>query len=364
MVYYIVAIAFSIVIAAMAGEKYISLRYRNRITHINYSFLFALFPLWFILAWRYNVGKDYGAYAVTYFRYGLGEGRQWEIISTVIIMLSRFLNSGHVLIVVYAFIFCFFLYAAIYKNKYDKYYSIIMVLCSGLLFESVNIMRQTAATAVFLWCISSKEGLCWKKKILPLFIASLLHKTAVLYIVWFSVFEIFYKFFGNRGKTIKKILTIMLPVSLVTLSAIRPILETLADRLHFYQKTFHSVYDNFAYSPSFLLLTLPGFLLVTLFSDDHAISDPEEKKQYWLYYMILWTAAFCAMLKPIVPNGERIIELFLPVEVLSLPALFHYCNKKIEKVLKLCVAVVSFAVTIHYYYVNNATWAFPYQFIF
>ena len=145
----------------------------------------------------------------------------------------------------------------------------------------------------------------------------------------------------------------------------RDILYRLSLYFGFYNKAFFSIYDTGKTSGSLLVMTIFTFILALVSNGE------KEDKLYLVYYSACFSAAFCALIKSIIPNGERIIELWLPVEILSIPyfvsRLFHNKTKNqklLQNIVYFFVFIVLFSVDIYYYYISDTVNVFPYQFVF
>lgn len=330
-----------------------------------------MFPFLIVSAGRYMVGRDYTAYTVSYYNLGNGDvGREWEILATLVIRIARIFQTPHLMIAIYALLFCGITFMYIKDQSIHCGFSVLLLVLSGTYFESLTMMRQSISTAMFIYASKYLVERQYKKYIIIMIVASFFHKTAFVYLVVGFMFFWSDKLFKRYEKKIKLVFFALLAFSTNYTMFLRNIIYDFALKFKYYNRTFNSVYDHGNYSGSLLLATVPVFLVMSLaiiYSKDR---DEKANKKMSLYYLVCFLGAWTAMLLPIIPNGERIVHLFTPMEIVSLP----YAVRRIELrktavgkfVRPICVLVVILCLavtTYHYYYTNNAVDAFPYQFI-
>lgn len=330
--------------------------------------LISSFPFFLISAFRYDVGTDYMSYISSYFIYGGGVGRKSELFSVFILKIAQFMDNPYIIIFIHSAIFCFFVFGAISDQSENRCFSILLISLSGFFFESFNIIRQASATAVFLYSLKYLQQDKISKKNIAQYMfgicsAILLHKTAFLYLVFTCIFYLISCLCRKGTKKLKFVSIVIILLLPHFIKMLRNILFYLSSYFGYYNKAFYSVYDTGKTSGSLLVMTIPVFVLA-LFSDYQ-----ENDKKYLLYYSACYSAVFCALIKSIIPNGERIIELWLPVEILSIPYFVNRLpgklknNKLFQRVVYFVIFAVLFSVSIYYYYFSNTVNAFPYQFI-
>lgn len=350
--------------------------FRARIVYrgneVKYAKIFlVMLPFLVVSAGRYMVGRDYLPYTVSYYDFGNGSvGREWEILGTAVIQIARLFQSRHLIIVLYAVLFCGITFMYIEDQSINKGFSLLLLVLSGTYFESLTMMRQSVSTAIFIYVSKYAFEKQYKKFVFGIIIASFFHKTALVYMAVFLIFILLNKLLEKHEKKIKLVCLVLLASSTVYTVFLRNIIYAFALKFKFYYRAFQSVYDHGNYSISLLLAAVPIFLVMSL-AEIYARERTEtENRKMSMYYLVCFLGAWSAVLLPIIPNGERIVHLFTPLEIVSLPyVILHigWRKKALGKIVRFfCTLAVVLCLTVttyHYYYANNTVDVFPYQFI-
>lgn len=172
MIVYICAMLLSIMFAAisknrikaysLSDSKYIKINNeRSSYTIDKYTFIALSFlPLFFVSAFRFNVGKDYnGTYRIGFNT--ISSGRDYKNFEIGFKLINKFVliftKDYAGLFIITAFLFCFFTYKAIYSQSPSPTFSLFLLVTSGFYFYSMNAIRQCIATSIFLYAIQYIE---------------------------------------------------------------------------------------------------------------------------------------------------------------------------------------------------------------
>lgn len=141
------------------------------------------------LGLRNDIGLDDGMYLRT-FQEIRSDGSSWRDIEASYTWISKIVQSvgGTVQLVflIYAIITCFFLYLSIKKLvKNENRWIFFGIFLSFMFLSSITLMRQFAAGSLVLYGYCNWRENKWKKSIVILFMAGMLHTSAFLSILYF-----------------------------------------------------------------------------------------------------------------------------------------------------------------------------------
>lgn len=175
-------------------------------------FLIVIFPLWFITAFRYDVGTDYFNTYVKYFEHtslGWMPYKHEPLFQLLNSVLVAFQASYVWLFAISGFIILSLIFYYIFKYSPKPLYSIAVFICSAFFFNSLNNVRQYIAIAIAIVGFSQKNSI---KAIIIMLIAMLFHLTAGFYILLYVII----KFILNRSVHKKKFIILSFILLLAT----------------------------------------------------------------------------------------------------------------------------------------------------
>ena len=177
MIIYILMMLYSLLFA------YLAMKVKKK----NNKFIFiilAVFPIFFVSAFRYDVGTDYlYRYANDYLDFSSGvDIVNIEFLFKILMKICLcFSNDYVILFIVTSFLIIFFLVLSIYKNSKNIFLSFAVFLLGGFFFQSLNLVRQYIAIAIIIF--SYKYMFNNKKKwILSIIIATLFHSVSLIFV--------------------------------------------------------------------------------------------------------------------------------------------------------------------------------------
>lgn len=335
--------------------------------NIGSKFLLAAFPFWFITVFRYNVGTDYMQYLYGYYYQGVGESREKEIVFQSLIDFSHYINFPFFMITLFGTMTCCLSFYWMYKCSVDVRRSIMLFFLSGFFILSLTMMRQSASTALFFWALCFLKKKWYLLYFLFAYTCYLLHSTGGVYIVVGLVFIILDKvrFLFNLLKP--KILILLAAVLYLLGTFLRGQLMALTEAAGIYSGYFGSDQDVQNTSGTFLLFGITPFVSYWFAHLDVAKRGKvmtEHRMDYIIYSVMCWLSLVFGVLRPLIPNGERIIFLFEPIAILSIPFFVRYTSQKYKKV-SLYLSYCLFGISVFwYYYYKQSLDMFPYHFIF
>lgn len=344
---------------------------RNIVYNINpkigLKFLAASFPFWFITIFRYDVGTDYMQYLYGYYYEGIGESREKEIVFQSLIDFSHYINFPFFMITLFGTLVCFNTFYLIYKLSPNIKQSVILFFLSGFFFISLCMMRQAASTSLFfialIFFLRRNYIIYFTITILCYF----LHSTGGVYVLLGIIFILFDKIPCLLKLLKPKFLLLVTILIYVCGNLLRSQLMMLTQSIGIYGGYFGSDQDSQNSSGTFLIFGLTPFISYLLASlNNKGINDMVSgyRIKYIIFVIISWLSMISGILRSLIPNGERIIFLFEPISIISIPFFVKFTNSRFKRK-SLYMSYLFFAVCVFwYFYYSRALDMFPYHTIF
>lgn len=362
---YIFAAILTAVFSKMTETKNI-LTDNNIITYskknkIQYWIMIILscLPFFLVSSLRYNVGTDYKTYLI----YQVPLILQNKLTSTfellfkwIVLFSVNILGNVQFIFVIFSFIFLIFLFMAIYKLSEDISLSMLLILLTVTFNWSLNIMRQSISAAIFIFSLQYIKDRKIVKYMLCIGLAFCFHKTSIILFPMYFILNI------NFKEEYKAVLALF-----IFALASKPVLQTITKIIVRYG-TFYINYIGSKYEGmSGGILLAVNIILTTLMTI--IVDKKYYKKGSWynIFYNIqLITTAF-AWISPLIPNGSRMIMMFVPVQIISIPYVINHLKyeyiqyKSKLKIGVLLLYIVFFVWMIVY---KNYGETIPYHLIF
>ncbi|MDE6047826.1 MAG: EpsG family protein, partial [Anaeroplasmataceae bacterium] len=291
-------------------ESYKNSKFSRTIDYKIYSaflFLMAVFPLWFITAFRYDVGTDYLYTYVKYFEhtsYGWKPYRHeplFQLLNTVLVSL----NLSYVwLFAISGMLILGFLFYYIFKFSPKPLYSIVIFFCSSFFFNSLNNVRQYIAIAIAIIGFSQKNTI---KAFIIILIATLFHLTAIVYIPLYIVMNLMFAKPVKKSKMIK--LSILSIVLAPALCFILKKIIVLTPYAYFLDS------QNGGYSLLIIIVNIIIFIFTLFYYDS-------KDKIYQKFAFLQLLTALCCVCSVFLQNEEmwmRIIRITSTFQIILLP---------------------------------------------
>lgn len=326
-----------------------NLEAKNSVKRINLSILFI--PPLLLASLRMNVGTDYTVYLTEKIP---GVLNNWNVgiepLYRIVIRLGALLGNYQIIFAVTHLIILYFVAEAILKNRESISVSIIALWGTGFFNYSLNIMRQAIVMAIFLYAVQFIDS-NKKKYIILIIIACFFHTSAVIYLAYFFVRNI---------KVHAAISLILLGVVWTMKDVVRSVLIILVNHIGKYSQYFGSILDTNKNGWAFLIINLliyVLFLLVLVTSKSDSILNR--------YVFIQYIATFITVLSSVIPNYERLMYLFMAVQIISLPYLIRKINNWGYRILFIVIIVLLYLLLFYRLFIlSNIGDTFPYTSIF
>lgn len=364
MMAYIITLLVSLFLCKYSKKLYIiGFKDKNDI-----SFIYACFPFLLNTVLRYNVGTDYLSYTVFYYNYGgVKTDQVFERLFDLIIKISNYLEWPRFIIISLGIIFCIGIFISIYSMSENKILSIILLMISGLYFYSLTMMRQCVSLVFFILSLNK----CIDRKYVQTFCLVLIsigfHTTGFVYLIFYILLFFYEKIFCVIKSKKVKVFILVLAFLSITLfpSIIRETIQRLSLHTGIYDGYFNSIDDAGNTSITHFLFGIVPLiaLIVALLFDKNAFKKGNHVFNIFMICAIL--SAIFTILMPFIPNGERMIFLFSPIGILSVPYFINRIHNKYirQATLLLCCSLWTLG-TIYYFYIGKALMIIPYKNIF
>lgn len=349
---YLVTLIFSLFLA-YCTKKW-KIKRINRTKQISMG-VFSLFPFWLISCLRYNVGTDYATYTGFYAE-SIPNGlyKSDYLFSLIVNISMKVFHNNYLIIIILATIFIWMMSECIYKYSENIYFSIILFFLTGTFSLSLNIMKQMVATAIWLNSLSYIK----QKKIVPflvmIFLAVGFHKIAILYAFTYILYY--------KQIPIKK----SFPIILITLYLfsyyIRSILIIITRHFNFYYGYFYNIHDR--RTGSLVLLITNICILILLMTQTTRQNLSSKKVSSIFYYNIQLICVIITVLMEIIPNADRIVYLFLPLQILSVPSAIKKIENKNSRYMAFLIILTLYSgLFIKLFILNNMGETFPFKWL-
>ena len=314
MLVYLFSLLSSCVLAIAVKNK--RLQYRNK----TYSLLWvAMIPLGIVSALRYRVGTDYTVYLENQFQFilNLRQPDYWQVLDyevgfeKLVEFCGKYLGNVEFFFPIVSILFLVFVTLYISEQSESITLSIALLIFTGFYNFSFNIIRQTLATAIFLYALKYVQERRGLKYVICILVATTFHKTAIIY----------------------------LPIYFIANFGLNTIFRFIS-----------------------LTLTYIGIYFLTIL----LVPEKERMTQTGKLFSLLETLSIIAVLcGSIAQESTRIIYMFFPIYIVSIPYWFNRFKKnKIGIIGKCLILLLVIYLYIYYIPINNYGDTLPYQTIF
>lgn len=311
-------------------------------------------PLICISAFRYGIGVDYFNY-VNYHIPSVLHGSSIRGIDYIepgyafLIKVCTFLTSDTQLVFAVTAVITLLMIAMFIQEWSDEWvFSIaIFVLCYAF-NQSLNIMRQYVAIAIFFYSLKYIRDKNFKKYLFCILIATSMHKIAILYLPVYFINKL----------NIKKRKFFFLIVSIAIYLLNKPIMAVVGRLLELFQMNtaYTSLIGKGDFSLVLLILNIVIYVLAWL-SKSKGI---QSNIMFDLQYVSLCISALLG----VIPFGTRILYMFMPVQIAYVPFLVKSSKIKQKKLLMIGVILLYSVFYVYYVYSKNMGGTLPYNSIF
>lgn len=327
MLIYIFCIIFSCLFAFIASK--LNENYKKSPTKQNFAgfFIFACLAFiipFLIMALRgYNVGTDTsGTYYEIYIKALRNNSSVrdmgYYVINKIAILL--FENYRGVLILT-SFIICFIAYKEIFSESKNPLLSTYLFYATNVYFISMNMIRQSIATMIFIISIKYIKDRKFIKYLICILIATSVHTIAILYLPLY--------FIGSKKYDLKKIIPITLIISLLSKFLYKYVINIL-NSIDYFQDYF-SWYFTSHYNSGYLNLYS---LLISVFILILVLLGYKKGKDNFNYKLIGTMSALSVMFlsySKYIPLSQRASFLMSYPLFIYLPEMVNFVEKPLLK---------------------------------
>ncbi len=353
MLVYVTALLLTILFSKIYIDRYVyndgrKTKKTNKSIKIIF-FLLACFPLWFVTAFRYDVGTDYFFTYVKYFEDVKLGWRPYEneplfmLLNEILVKLNLsvvwlFAISGAI-IIIYTFKICF-----TYSD--NPVLSIVLFVFSSFFFASLNNVRQYVGLVLAIWgvLIHNKPF----KSLVYIIIGGLFHLSNFVFLLFLLIFKV---------KLSKKNYLITTCVAVI----LTPLFAVVLVELLKYTRYSYFTFSGGGYSLLFVLLNIFIYIISYIYYDE----KDEAYRKYALLQLI--TLVLC-VLSVFLNNEEffmRITRITAFTQILLLPKIIKRASSSRKKILLLVLILCAYAVYTGYTVVwMGGLEVLPYQFVF
>ncbi len=324
------------------------LRYNDKVEKL---LLFILFVMLFIVSAIRRVGTDYNTYFNIYNNINnrVYDPDGIEIGYFYLNRLTKHLFGGeYTIFIVTSLIIIVLVYITIKKFSVDPLLSTILFMCMGLYLTSFNIIRQSIAIALILY--SYKYCDTKTKWIVPILIASLFHKTALLVIPIYIICKIDLN---------KKHYFIIISIGILSFLFYEKTVVYLTNLMDSFQGYQDSVFVNEGANPIRTLISISILAFCSIGYNEIA----KDKKMKIAFNMIIFGTIFSFfMLKGKI--FARIVGYFDVFQILLIPYVLKNMNKYKMKKYSVFITTTIVACTSFYFYYTvktNQAHVIPYR---
>ncbi len=317
--------------------------------------------LFIMAAIRYDVGTDNLGYMIRFnqisnlklanykdskFEFG------YFLFSKVLMSIT---DSPQFVIAMTSAIFLLFIYLFIINFSDNIIFSVFLLITTGAFSYSLNIMRQMIAVSMFFYALKFVKEKKLLKYCIIIFIASLFHTVALIYLPVYFLLNIRLK---------KKMLAIIIFICFIS-EKLR-IIFTNSVREYFpeYYGYFGSSYDSEKFLGALIVINIL-ILIVAIILDDFYLLDYEDNvyKQSCIFYNVQVLATITAILSPIIPNSDRFVMMFMPVQIVYVPYLISRMKSK-KTLTNIVFVIIYLSFFAYYILIQNYAGTLPYKTIF
>lgn len=341
--------------------------FKNGLFYLSFTLIFGIFTL--LAGTRYFVGTDYTTYTehqIPQTLFGIQKNQySVEFLYSQLIKLGSAMGSYQWIFALTHIIIVFFVLLYVAHRSVNYSVSIYIFVFSTFFNFSLNGMRQSIATAIFLYAtqyIVKKKPFWYFGLII---VAILFHKSAIIYLPFYLLTYVNL----TKSKGMLWGILIATPILLLNLSRIHSLIYLVSSKFGFYTKFFGSVYDTGNISNMNVMLLFANIVVLFLIyffagsSGQKKLRDGEYKSDALrVDYNIQVLTTLFSTISFAVPGSFRIFYMLMPIQMSLVPNLL---STIVDKRLRLLMTIVLFIMYFIIFMVIIVWWnqneTLPYQ---
>lgn len=338
----------------IAGLENCGQKINNPIVSIFYFFCMTLIfmILWLVAGLRYFVGTDYNTYLTHQIPLvlfgGISDGYKVEPLYNLLIRIGYSMGNIQWIFLLTHLIIVFFISVYIFNRSCNYMWSIFIFIFSTFYSFSLNGMRQSIATAIFLYSTKYIAKGNMLRYFLFITIACLFHSSAIIY------FPFYFLRFLNLVK-LRNLYWIFPVIFLffVNSKLFYRIFFNISMKYNFYTKFYGSVYDNTnSFNKMYMLLLILNLVVVIIFyllkvNDDNQLKRANVEDSILelnIDFNIQLIATIFSAISFVIPGAFRVIYMFIPIQITLIPNMLNNGHNKRYKMLFEIILVVMYIV--------------------
>ncbi|PYG89472.1 EpsG-like putative glucosyltransferase [Ruminiclostridium sufflavum DSM 19573] len=318
MIVYIIAAMLSVGFAHLIKDSEyfdiydgrISVQYQKNLYNSIFTGL-SFIPLFITAAIRWDVGSDF----INVYAYGFnyiianGDHLRWERGFTLLIrIIALFTDECQWMFAGTAFVFCFFVYRAVFNSSKNACQSILLLVLTSLYFFALNGIRQGIALAIFLYSVKFIKEKKPVKYVLMIGVAAAFHTISLIFLPLYIICNL--KISPKAGLAV-------ISVSMISAPFAGVIFKFVVSQTR-YVSYFGSLYDvqdtPYVHILINTVITIIGYVYY---------NKNEGNSNYRIYMNIQLMAAVFTIFSGSIIIAERIILCFETVQILFVPEILH-----------------------------------------
>lgn len=345
---------YIIVILATLFFTYIAQKNKtkeNEIKKLSYyiSITISFFILFLFLGLRYKVGFDYSyTYVPQYYNIIRGKNTHFEFL---FVCLNKFVyfffDNVDWVFIISAFITVFIVYNIICKRINNIVLGVFLYIGTRMYLYSFTQVRQYIAIAIFLFAIKYIVEKKMFRYFFWILIASLIHKTAILYLPVYFV----------RNINLSHRKYIMIAVVAIFCA---PIVNILYNYVGNYLYGWYISNEIGLGNSSIVMGIINLFVIILSILFYNKVNTSVENRILLNIQLIAWVAFVTTQS---LNESYRIVALFMYTSILLIPKIYETIKYKNNKRVVMLMIIILFSLCIYVYLENDAS-MIPYRTIF
>lgn len=324
----------------------------------KFCYFFALVLLFLISGLRFEVGSDYTTYSTQMVSAVANSSSQTEPLFRMLVKISILLGSSQWVFILSSLIIVVFVSKAVKDQSLSRLQSVILFVLTTFFAFSMNGIRQSIGTAIFLYSIKYIKQSNIIKYAFFIFIAIGFHTSAVIYLIVYLS-----KFIKSPSRKIVISTLVGTIIAFIFKAQIRSLIYIFVNKFTSYSRYFGSGYDNslITIDISFLLVNIVVTLVIlyTQIINTDNISKLNDLKVYIIIQLVLTVFSGFSFS---IPAAFRIFYLFIPIHMILIPNLTSYIKGSGSRFIIRLGIFVMYAALFYEFIINaNYNEVLPYQ---
>lgn len=304
---------------------------RRQLSFANPEIIVMIMSFAIIFGCRYNVGVDYSSYLDAYL---WGSNREYE---PLFAFVTKAMSESGIHYAIYfslwAFLECFLLFYTFKEQRYLFPYIVFFLIFGSYYLSMMNIIRQQVAACVFLYSLHYVDNKNLFKYYVLLLIALLFHKSAIILIIVYPLFQIkkdwFYKYWVQFALLV---VSIFLSTQYdVVVKSVTKAFEMFAGVAGYDNYVIGILYNEKLNSANQFGNNTGAGIYISIFIDTCIIAYSKRMKRYYgsSFFNILYTLWFIRIIADFIVGDSIILNrpfmYFYNVKMIILSYFMYYC---------------------------------------